>query len=82
MRLYSKNSNILIDTLLLILSTEEILMLIPEFEKLILDENYIINLQFEDSDDLRNKFMSFRIYDKNELSEYDEQIQRIILENI
>ncbi len=82
MRLFCKDINKLFDTLVLILNIEEILLLIPEFEKLVQDENYTVETRFEDSDDKRMKNMIFRIYDKEKLSEYDEQTKNIILEKI
>ena len=82
MRLFCKDINDLFDTLVLILNTEEILLYIPEFEKLARDENYTVETRFEDSDDKRMKNMIFRIYDREKLSEYDEQTKNIILEKI
>ena len=82
MRLFCKDINDLFDTLVLILNTEEILLYIPEFEKLVRDENYTVETRFEDSDDKRMKNMIFRIYDREKLSEYDEQTKNIILEKI
>ncbi len=82
MRLFCKDINDLFDTLVLILNTEEILLYIPEFEKLVRDENYTVETRFEDSDDKRMKNMIFRIYDMENLSEYDEQTKNIILEKI
>ena len=82
MRLFCKDTNELFDTLVLILNTEEILLYILEFEKLVQDENYTVETRFEDSDDKRMKNMIFRIYDRDKLSEYDEQAKNIILEKI
>ncbi len=82
MRLFSKNKNKLFDSFAIILSTEEILLLIPEFEKLVHEDDYTIQSHFEDSEDKKLKNMFFRLYDIDNLTKYDEQTKNIILEKI
>ena len=82
MRLYCKNINKLFDTLVLILSTEEIMLLIPEFEKLVNEENYTIQSHSEDSEFKKMKKMILKIYNKHSLSKSDDHRKNIILEKI